>query len=102
MPDCFLFIREPGNLQGVGGFSEANSRNRAYPCACHGSHHRETVRPSVPSVSPCYWDSRSVWGLQAADYLLWATHRQMMGRSIRNHADDIESLTASRRLPWGE
>ncbi|MEW6875094.1 DUF3800 domain-containing protein [Trueperella pyogenes] len=63
----------------------------------------EDIANQMPQVAvPCYWDSRSVWGLQAADYLLWATHRQMMGRSIGNHADDIEALTVSRQLPWGE
>lgn len=70
---------------------------------------RATARAAVEDIATqmpqrtvaCYWDSRSVWGLQAADYLLWATQREIMGRTTGRHANAVEALTFSKRFPWG-
>ncbi|WP_461004682.1 DUF3800 domain-containing protein [Trueperella pyogenes] len=70
---------------------------------------RATARAAVEDIASqmlqrtvaCYWDSRSVWGLQAADYLLWATQREIMGRTSGRHSGVVQTLTSSKRFPWG-
>lgn len=50
----------------------------------------------------CVWDSATSWGLQVADYGLWAMQRDLEGRSGTWFADYIEQSTRSRYTPWGE
>lgn len=53
-------------------------------------------------VRLCVWPSRSSWGLQVADYALWATHRNLTGQPCESFASAIEPSTVTRFTPWGE
>jgi hypothetical protein len=52
-------------------------------------------------IVPCIWDSPSSWGLQVADYGLWATHRVLEGRSCPFFETSIGPTLRSFRTPWG-
>lgn len=49
----------------------------------------------VPTIIPCVWDAKTAWGIQVADYLLWATHRITQGRALKNYSTYVEPLIAS-------
>ncbi|MBF4628882.1 DUF3800 domain-containing protein [Curtobacterium flaccumfaciens] len=49
----------------------------------------------------CVWDSATSWGLQVADYGLWAMQRDLEGKSGTWYADYVAASTASRFTPWG-
>lgn len=54
------------------------------------------------NVTLCYWDSTSCWGLQSADYLLWATHRQIVRPgTMRYYESLVDPLVKSTFFPWG-
>lgn len=78
--------------------------------ASFGTHARATAaREAVDGVCHqmnrdivlCVWDAGSCWGLQAADYALWAVHRNLVGGKHEGYARDVEPLVQSRFLPWG-
>lgn len=50
----------------------------------------------------CVWDAASSWGLQVADYALWAEHRVLMGRACRWYESSVEPTMASTFRPWGK
>lgn len=54
------------------------------------------------TVVPCVWDAPSSWGIQVADYGLWSTQRDLLGRSGAWHARCIGPTLKSVFLPWGE
>lgn len=49
----------------------------------------------------CMWDAASAWGVQVADYGLWAVQRDLEGRSCPWHAASIAPTLASLFRPWG-
>ena len=49
----------------------------------------------------CVWDSSSSWGLQLADYALWAVHRDLQGRVCSWYASAVQPSLRSRFMPWG-
>ena len=49
----------------------------------------------------CIWDASTSWGIQVADYGLWAGQRDLEGRTGTWFADYVEPLTASSFTPWG-
>jgi len=49
----------------------------------------------------CHWDACTSWGLQVADYGLWATHRSLMGRSCKWFAPCVQPTLQSVFTPWG-
>lgn len=49
----------------------------------------------------CVWDSATSWGLQVADYGLWAMQRRLEGRSGTWYEDYVEPSCASMYTPWG-
>ncbi|MCG5213364.1 hypothetical protein [Streptosporangium sp. KLBMP 9127] len=56
--------------------------------------------PPLRDVVVCHWDSCTSWGLQVADYGLWALQRNL------DRGDDkfmwaVESTLQSTFLPWG-
>jgi len=53
-------------------------------------------------ITLCVWESASSWGLQVADYGLWAAHRNLMGRSSGWFRDAIEPNIQTSFRPWGE
>lgn len=52
-------------------------------------------------ITLCVWDAASSWGLQVADYALWAVHRDLTGRSCRWFAPHVQPTLQSTFTPWG-
>ena len=52
-------------------------------------------------IKLCVWEASSSWGLQVADYALWATHRNLVGRSCHWYDRDIAPVLETTFLPWG-
>ncbi|MGH3683206.1 MAG: hypothetical protein ACRDT2_23520 [Natronosporangium sp.] len=72
---------------------------------------REAIRTAVVEVCarvtgrliiPCIWDAPSSWGIQVADYGLWAAHRRLEGRDSPWFHTCIEPTLRSVLTPWGE
>ncbi len=49
----------------------------------------------------CNWNSSTSWGLQVADYGLWAVHRSLMGRPCQWFTPCVQPTLQSVFLPWG-
>ena len=49
----------------------------------------------------CVWDAPTSWGLQVADYGLWAMQRALEWRSGTWYQQYIKPSTASHETPWG-
>jgi hypothetical protein len=75
------------------------------------SNKREAIRSVVENVCathagdrtvvPCIWDAPSAWGIQVADYGLWAVQRIVEGRKCSWFEPSIQPTLASERRPWG-
>ena len=53
------------------------------------------------NVVLCSWSAASSWGLQIADYGLWATQRGLEGRRCSWFVPCIEPTLKSTLTPWG-
>lgn len=53
------------------------------------------------TIVPCIWDAPSSWGLQVADYGLWATHRVLESRECPWFATCVGPTLRTVRAPWG-
>lgn len=53
------------------------------------------------TINLCVWESATSWGLQVADYALWATHRILRGSSCRWFAPCIKPTLRTTFTPWG-
>lgn len=53
------------------------------------------------SIVLCVWDSPTSWGLQVADYGLWATQRSLEGKTCTWFAPCVMPTLKSVFLPWG-
>lgn len=49
----------------------------------------------------CVWDAATSWGVQLADYALWADQRQLEGGTGTWFEEYVKPLSASRFFPWG-
>lgn len=49
----------------------------------------------------CVWDAGTSWGLQIADYALWAIQRRADGGAGTWWDDYVRASTASTFFPWG-
>jgi hypothetical protein len=58
------------------------------------------VAPRLGSVVVAHWDSASSWGLQVADYALWAVQRHIE-RGDDQYMPAVRPTLASEFLPWG-
>lgn len=72
---------------------------------------REAVRNAVADVCaqvdlplarvvPCIWDAPSSWGIQVADYALWAAQRDIEGRQCTWFEPCVKPTLASVFHPW--
>lgn len=52
-------------------------------------------------VIPCIWDAPSSWGIQVADYGLWAAQRVVTGRECPWFEHAIRPTLQSQYFPWG-
>lgn len=53
------------------------------------------------SVIPCIWDAPSSWGIQVADYALWAIQRRAEGKPLAPYAAQVKPLIHTEEYPWG-
>jgi hypothetical protein len=53
-------------------------------------------------IVPCIWDAPSSWGIQVADYALWAVQRQLEGRTGKWLDICVEPTLRSIFMPWGK
>ena len=49
----------------------------------------------------CVWTAASSWGLQVADYGLWATQRALEGRTCTWFEPYVQPTLRTEFLPWG-
>lgn len=49
----------------------------------------------------CTWDAATSWGVQLADYALWADQRDLEGRGGTWYDQYVEPIAESRFFPWG-
>lgn len=52
------------------------------------------------AITPCLWEARSSWGIQVADYCLWALQREMDGKPCRWYPSVVAPVLASNYGPW--
>lgn len=52
-------------------------------------------------ITLCIWDAATSWGLQVADYALWAVNRHLEGRELRAYDRDVAPLVKTCYTPWG-
>lgn len=53
------------------------------------------------NITLCVWASQSTWGLQVADYGLWATQRDLEGKKCSWFEPCIQPTLRSVFTPWG-
>lgn len=54
------------------------------------------------TIVPRIWDAPSAWGIQVADYALWATQRTIEGRACPWFDSCVNPTLQSRFMPWGQ
>lgn len=52
-------------------------------------------------IVPCIWDAQTSWGIQVADYALWATQRVLEGRRCSWFEPCVEPWLKTMFTPWG-
>lgn len=50
----------------------------------------------------CVWDASSSWGVQVADYGLWATQRALENRPCPWFGSSVQPTLATHFYPWGK
>jgi hypothetical protein len=53
-------------------------------------------------IVPCIWDAPSSWGIQVADYGLWAVQRIMEDRPCKWYESCVQPTLRSTFVPWGQ
>jgi hypothetical protein len=53
------------------------------------------------TIVPCIWDAQTSWGIQVADYGLWAVQRVLEGRKCSWYTPCIQPSLKTTFLPWG-
>lgn len=93
-------VTKPGDrLWVVAATLQTNKRKDAVREALH-----DVVCEQGPvdrDITLCIWDSPTSWGLQVADYALWAVQRKVEKGSCQ-WWDSIEPTLATTFFPWGK
>ncbi|NKS00172.1 DUF3800 domain-containing protein [Rhodococcus hoagii] len=79
----------------VGTFGTAKRRTEAKSAIY------EVCRQIDRQVVLCVWDASTSWGLQVADYGLWATQRSLEGKTCSWFTPCVMPTLKSFFLPWG-
>lgn len=53
-------------------------------------------------INLCYWDASTSWGLQVADYGLWAVQRHLAGKTCSWFTPCVQPTLQSVFTPWGQ
>lgn len=61
----------------------------------------EVCHQITQKVNLCYWDTSTSWGIQVADYGLWATQRVLGGKGCEWFAPSVQPTLQSLYTPWG-
>lgn len=93
------YVTSPGDMLYVAVATlGTKARKRAFQqaidqvCALHG--------PPWATVVVAHWDSGNCWGLQVADYGLWAVQRRLE-RGDNKYMAAVQPTLRSEFLPWG-
>jgi hypothetical protein len=70
-----------------------NARQALADVCAQSAHRREIVL--------CHWDAPSAWGIQVADYGLWAVQRVLEGRVCKWYENCIKPTLWTTFAPWG-
>lgn len=54
------------------------------------------------TIVPCIWDAPSSWGIQVADYGLWAVQRKVEGRDCPWFDACVRPTLRTTFMPWGK
>lgn len=52
-------------------------------------------------INLCYWDAATSWGLQVADYGLWAVQRHVTGKKCEWFEPCVKPTLRTLYMPWG-
>lgn len=88
-PDDELFVI-------VAEFGTKRVRKTAYEAV------REVCEQIDRNITLCVWTAPSSWGLQVADYGLWAVQRHLEGKKCTWFDPCIKPNLASLFTPWGQ
>ena len=56
--------------------------------------------PANRTVTGCMWEARSSWGIQVADYCLWALQRELDGKPCQWYPTVVQPIQRSCYGPW--
>lgn len=95
-----LRVTSPGDtlFVVVGSLQTSNKRDairHALEDVCRQVGHDRTI-------VPCIWDAHTSWGIQVADYALWAVQRILEGRACSWYESCVAPILATTFLPWNE
>lgn len=94
---CDQVVRPDDHLYVVVGTVGTRARRAAAESAV-----RDVVSRMRQQITLCVWPASTAWGLQVADYALWAVHRHLVGHPLANYESDVAPLVRSIHTPWGE
>lgn len=80
----------------VAEFGTKRVRNTAYEAV------KDVCEQINRDITLCVWTAPSSWGLQVADYGLWAVQRHLEGKKCSWFDPCIEPNLASLFTPWGQ
>lgn len=93
---CEKVARPEDHLYVVVGSIGTKARKTAAESAV-----RDVVDQMSQTITLCVWPASTTWGLQVADYALWAVHRKLRGSPLKNYDEDVAPLVKSTFMPWG-
>ncbi|MGC5617424.1 DUF3800 domain-containing protein [Georgenia sp. Z1491] len=93
---CENVARPEDHLYVVTGSIGTKARKTAAMAAV-----RDVVSQMSQQITLCVWPAATSWGLQVADYALWAAHRHLRGAPLKNYEEDVAPLVKSIFRPWG-
>lgn len=97
LKEIALQVSEPGDelYVIVAEFGTKGIRTAAYEAVS------EVCTQVNRDITLCVWTAQSAWGLQVADYGLWAVQRHLEGKNCSWYEPCIEPTLASLFTPWG-
>lgn len=54
------------------------------------------------TIVPCIWDAQTSWGIQVADYALWAVQRVLNDQKCTWFEPCVEPSLKTQFMPWGQ
>lgn len=93
---CEAVLEPNAHLYVVIGTVSTRARRTAAEAAV-----RDVVEQMSQDITLCVWPASTSWGLQVADYALWAVHRALRGDPLKNYDETVKPLVKSVFKPWG-